>query len=288
MGLISDSSRETSNEVSPVTLAVKKVFEALQIDSGKDPRLAKAMVCFNPKEIAKAVQTLQNDPALPVLVVLPNGIEKELIQNAELGVLLQYPNVRVADVLTFIPTAFEAFKKSKQESLGEVDEQGAMERALGTIRHDLGHALNGHSGYDKEKLLEKARQKLGFEGNDETLVKRVMEPRAAVEVKEYRNVAGVFVDWDGTLKKDSGFDAEAFAHAKEVSEKKGLPLVVWTGGEPDSVYRELVALKIEGVNVCSKQDCKGFRVAVAIDDEPLESLKNTYGIDAKEFEKVAS
>ena len=281
-----DNRKELQGEKSSVTKALEKVLGTLGIQRKGAPRLARAMFCSSDKEIAKATQAAQEDPALPVVAVLYR-IEKELSQNSELGVLLQYPNVRVvSDPTNSLVSVIESFKKSKQESLGEVDTKEAMERALGTIRHDLGNALRG-GGYDKSKILESARLKLGFEGDDEALIKRIMEPRAAVEVKEYRNVAGVFVDWDGTLKKNSGFDQNAFAHAKEVSKQKGLPLVIWTGSDPDNVYRELDALGIEGVNVCSKQDCKGFRVAVAIDDEALESLKGTYGIDAKEFEKIA-
>ena len=277
-------SLNTPNE-GPIPSVVAMILDKFGLTKEKAPRLARAMVCSeDEKNIQRAIKAVEEDPATPIFIVSV-GPQNVLSRNSEIGYLAQFPNVRIADALQFMPS-LEVFSGSREANF-KLDPEKAMSQTLSGIRHDLRHALNGSTSYSKEKLLEKARKKLGFEGDDEALIKRVMEPKSLVEVKEYRNVAGVFVDWDGTLKRNSGFDPKAFAHAQEVSKQKGLPLVIWTGGDPDSVYRELDALGIRGVNVCSKQDCKGFRVAVAIDDEPLESLKNTYGIDAKGFERVA-
>jgi len=281
-----NSLENDKGEASIVSITMRKILET-RTNAEKDPRLSKAVACFNPKEITKAIQALQNDPALPVLAITPFEIEKGLGNNSGLGILLQYPNVRAFEVLNATTeTFFDAFKKSKRESMGQLSPEKAMESAMGIIRHDLGHALKGHANYDKRKLLDEARAKLGFEGDDEALVKKVMEPSADAEVAEFRNVPGVFVDWDGTLQKQSGLDRALLDRARELAKAKGLPLVIWTGGDPDGVLRELAKEGVTDINACSKQDCQGLRVTLAIDDEPLEFLRRTYGIDAKEFEKV--
>ena len=94
------------------------------------------------------------------------------------------------------------------------------------------------------------------------------------------------VDWDGTLFKDGHFQDQALGHAKKAAMQRGLPLVIWTGGDVKAVYKKLAETGIDTIRVCRKQDCSGLKARWAMDDQSQQSLKDIYGIDVQEFENV--
>lgn len=107
----------------------------------------------------------------------------------------------------------------------------------------------------------------------ETIEKNV---EAAKEAKE--QLAGLFVDVDGTLLQEDKVNM-AVLQEMEVAVKRGTPVIVFTGGDPEIAAEKLKALGVLGefANVKRKADFRGKVLERVIDDtDPaLQGFKTT-------------
>ncbi|MFC1615898.1 HAD family hydrolase [Patescibacteria group bacterium] len=267
--------------------AAEHVFNTLGVNQENFPRLANALkITSNREDLRLALDALEKDPAAPVLIMHQN-LEEELRTFPDLGLSLQYPNVRTVPVVQAI-LALQIFNAPKQDGGQVVDFRKSILAKRSRFRHDIGNAIRGGYLDKQQSLIGEVREELDLKGDNQAIIDEIMKPDEAVEVDEYFDIDALCIDWDGTLSTTGQFNLELFERAKEEAQQKGLPLVIWTGGNVDRVYKFLKAQGIDDVNVCSKSDCKGLRVTAAIDDESLEDLKFKYGVDVKEFEQVQS
>jgi hypothetical protein len=248
-----------------------------------NPRLMTAKVVDGTRkdEVVGAEHLLRQSPAHPVLVAtLKDGGVPELARVA------QYPNVRMLK----LPSGREladslAIFNEPRLSTNENQTREIRIRVQREIRHDLGHALRGSSAYSKEGLLARARAELGLQGPDDEVIARVMSEQPLTRrSQDCNDIGGVFVDWAGTLYNNGAVSQDVFTEATREADALGTSLSVWTGGTVNEVYRILREASID-LHVCSKQDCHGLRVAVAVDDEDPEQLRTAYGLDAHRFIK---
>jgi hypothetical protein len=266
-------------------------------DKLDDPRLSNALfIEIGDKQTTQdALSILKDDPALPV-VLLWNGRDRMdymSMSNVYLQTIARYPNARVRDLskLEGIAKTFAVETPHALTFLSEESDMPSLNRIRSGLRHDLRHAIDGTSEfYKKDEIVAKARIKLGLTDadTDEEIVKKVMtEEDQSTEVVEYFPLTGMFVDWDGTVF-NNGFNRTLFESLRAQAQERGIPFIIWTGGDVERIYVELNKQGITDVRVCRKQDCKGIRVSTSIDDEDANNLKRTYGLDAQEFIKIST
>ncbi|MBU0668055.1 hypothetical protein KJ951_03130 [Patescibacteria group bacterium] len=266
-------------EASALQKATEKVVGAVFPD---DQRLNR-MITITPirKDLEKLLNFLAVNPAQPLVVLIPGPLRETIEKEPLLAQLLRFPNVRTAPVHRFVAEASLFYTRPKTV-LGKDVSKIALDRTLSVIRHDLRHVLEGSSPR-KDQLLARARKEAGLKGSDDELIEQIMTPDAPVEVDEFFELNAACVDWEGTLMKDGKFNKGQLSQARTEAKKRNLPLIIWTGANPNGVYKELQKSGITNVDVCSKQDCRGLRAALAIDDTDLVILKKEFGLDAREF-----
>lgn len=228
---------------------------------------------------------LISNPAQPIVILLNQPLRKAIEISPRIEALLKYPNVRTSQIRQMVAEASKLYTQPKPE-VDEDTSRLAIYGRLSSIRHDLRHALNGNTRYDKNALLSNARTQEGLQGSDEELIDQIMNTDTKFEISEFWELKAACIDWEGTLMKDGNFDFPQLKSAREEAKKRNLPLIIWSGANPNDIYMKLNELGIDDIDVCSKQDCKGIRVALAIDDMDLDNLSQEYGIDAIEFIKV--
>ncbi|HLC94671.1 MAG TPA: hypothetical protein VJH96_03840 [Patescibacteria group bacterium] len=276
--------------------AISQVLEFFNVDNDTFPRLARAAFVALPLydarggEINFAHQELIKNPAVPVVLFDIAGMRERTLKyavgrNPSLVSISQFPNVRVIDALRFVQDVFTAYDTPRKSLFSQETTNDAFQRTQSFIRHDLRHALSGHQGFDQQKFIERARRELQLTGSDEEVIAVVMEG-VPFRAKSHMDVAGLFVDWAGTLYKNESVDTGLLQEAKTQAKNEKLPLVVWTGGNVDDVYRMLARSSVTDVDVCSKQDCFGLKVAKAIDDESVEKLQE-YGIAVDSLKQIS-
>lgn len=236
-------------------------------------------------EIEHALDLLAVNPAKPIIIFTFKKLIKVMENSPKLAQLLKFPNVRATLGYEFQENA-ETFYTQPKPELDKETSELALSMILSQIRHNLGHALNGNPRFSKESLLMQARKEAGLNGSDDELVSQIMMPRSSIEVNEYFDLNAACIDYEGTLIKDGVFSLDQLMQAKEEAAKRNLPLIIWTGSNPNDVYQKLESLGIDDIDVCSKQDCKGLRAKLAIDDTDLKNLTKEFGLDAAEFIKI--
>lgn len=277
-------------EKTPVRKSIAQVLETL-LDKEKQPRLARAgfIDIFKTEEVSQAFHQLQNNPALPLVLMDIGGgkvLDHAMRKNPVIVDVVRYPNVRLIDSLKFIAEVFTVYDKPRTQLFSQELALEGIRRIQSSIRHDLRHALTGHRGYDKGGLIRRARAELNLQGTDEEVVAAVMEESKMIQPAQYLNINGLFVDWEGTLAKDDVLSPERLTGFQTKAQEQNLPLAIWTGGNVNRVYNQLHRAGIYSLDVCSKQDCFGLKVKMAVDDQDLEKLKGEYGFDVEKFEKV--
>lgn len=285
--------KNLKDEASHLQDAIMQVLNTLGVTEENDPRLRKAKIIYAGGDscdyIAQVEEALQRDPALPVIITGSLGLPQTVARNPQITALLHFPNVRFVNAFDdqAIVELLYTFKKPKTASI-HPDDRGAIYEALrGSFRHDLRHALQGDSGYNQGAIVGKARKQLDLQGDDETVIRIVMAPKQETpDIPAYFNCPAVCVDWEGTLFQQGSFSKDIFTRAEQIAHEENAPLIIWTGGDVNAVYQELRRLGMNGINVCSKHDCRGLRLKMAIDDEDPEFLRKEYGFDAEQFQKV--
>lgn len=231
---------------------------------------------YSAEEMAFALSLLEQSPAHPLLVIdTGNKPSRELIR------LLRYPNVRTVNATQVVPDVAGAFARPRANLDNTPLYQQVRDQAHNSIRHDLRHALHDETKKQRvDELVLQARRDLLITGDDDTVIQRVLEQKL-LETSEWWNMRGTFIDWENTLYRGEVIDRSVIGKARKTNASD--PLVIWTGGDVERVYVTLSQAGIDDLHVCSKHDCNGIRVNIAIDDEPAEHLKKVYGLDAHQF-----
>ncbi len=156
---------------------------------------------------------------------------------------------------------------------------------LGTVKHNLPHAQR-----QGEAALETwAIQARAIFGNEISLEELIMATEdAKIETLPARMNGEHFPDYcidaEGTLLVDGAINPDA-VEAGQAAEQNGYPITVWTGGDVSKVRKALIAARIYW-KVASKWLFRGVTVHAALDDEPLEQLRQKYGVEIQNFELI--
>ncbi len=165
----------------------------------------------------------------------------------------------------------------------------SQENELAGIAHDLGHALRAEEGSPRqaeldERWIPRAQAVFG------THLGRA-ELMAAIEAlgqppSDYAPLAGqsfdvLCCDVEGTLIRPDGTLDEGF-YQYNIQYPGERPVVLWTGGNLKAVDKQLRDLHV-ATPLISKGVMRGVTVAVAIDDEPSEVLREKYGVIVQDF-----
>lgn len=154
---------------------------------------------------------------------------------------------------------------------------------IGTLKHDL-------SSFDQRpedvqtRFEDQARRLFGNKTLEE-LKKLVGEANAKlpVSVLTGESFPDVFVDVEGTLIKGGVINTGLVAKLEQLSKER--PVTIWTGGDPDSLGKELHLAGIP-YKVISKHLFRGLAVGTAFDDLPYERFQELYGVEVEEYIRV--
>ncbi len=164
-------------------------------------------------------------------------------------------------------------------------EVGTVNAKIGVLKHNLPHAQRQGETALETWALE-ARNIFGDDMSIEELVMAVED--AKPETLPARMSSEWFpdlcIDAEGTLIVDGAINPTVRA-AGEEAEGKGQPVTVWTGGNVAEVQAILYAAGITW-KVTSKWLFRGVTVAAAMDDEPLDELRQKYGVKIERYEQV--
>ncbi len=274
---------------SPTVLAAKQVIDTI-FDQYENPRLTSAKIIdADSEDFSALIESLMSDPAKPILFITNQRVPKTIESKPDLIRILKFPNVRIVRTTNFVAEAVDIFDRGRYEADSAI-KNTSMESLRSRIRHDLSHALNGSNVYDKDELIKKARMELGLDGDDEKIVKQIMNTEIAVEPETFTEINGVFVDWAGTLLDENyKFNEELFGKAQKKAKDMGMPIIIWTGGEVTAVY-DYLGMQFKDapldIHVCNKADCGGLKIKHAIDDLPKNELEQRYKFKIDELEKV--
>lgn len=263
----------------PVLRSLEKVVGLFNFDSFPRIQRAAFVDIYKGEETQKCFDALLQNPASPVVLMDIGGgkvLDYALKKSPYLTQVVRFPNVRMIDSLKLI-AELPILYQQPRFSLTQEQSHHTNELILSGIRHDLGHALRGSTYHDKSHLIERARKQIGLKGSDDEIVQVVMNTTSVIKPSEYMQVNGVGIDWEGTLFQNGVFMQDRLNEVKSEATQDNIPLMIWTGGDVDSVYRILKQNGIVDVDVAAKQDCAGLEIPLAFDDEEKTILEKIYG-----------
>lgn len=273
----------------PLLRSIEKVLKLFNFETYPRVRRAAFVDIYKREETQKCFDALIQNPAFPVVLMDIGGgkvLDHPLENFPLLTQMVRFPNVRMVDSLKFVAELPIVHQKPRfsftQEQLTD-----ASERIRSVIRHDLGHVLRGSAYHDKGRLIERARNELGLTGSDDEIVQVVISKTSVVNPSEYMNVNVLALDWGGTLCQDGALIQNRLDYGKNEAAQKNMPLMIWTGGDVDSVYRILKQNGIVDVDVAAKQDCTGLEIPLAFDDEEKTILEKIYGFKIGSLNRLA-
>lgn len=272
----------------PVLRSIERVLGLFNFDSYPRIQRAAFVDIYQKQETQQCLDALLQNPALPVVLMDIGGgkvLNHALEVSSNLTQIVRFPNVRMIDSLKLVadlPTLYEQPRFSfTQEQFIKVSE-----RVRSYIKHDLGHALRGNADFNKDKLLHRARRELGLTGSDDEIMQIVMSETVTIQPSKYMFVNAVGVDWDGTIFQDGILQQDCLTQIQSEAAQKNLPVMIWTGGDVNGVYRVLKQNGISDLDVAAKQDCLGLEIVRAFDDEEKTALEKTYGVKIGEIKKI--
>lgn len=274
----------------PVLRSIERVIGLFDFDSHPQIQRAAFVDIYKREETQKCLGALLQTPALPVALMDIGGgkvLNHALEQSPDLTRIARFPNVRMIDSLMRFVTDLPTLWEKPRFSFNQKQLSNANERMRSFIKHDLGHALSGSVHFNKDELINRARSELGLTGFDDEVIQMVMSETAVVKPSEFMFVNTVGVDWGGTIFQNGVLMQNRLTQVKSEAAQKNLPVMIWTGGDVNSVYRLLKQNGVSDLDVAAKQDCTGLEIALAYDDEEKTVLENTYGVKIGEMKKFS-
>ncbi len=211
----------------------------------------------------------------------------------EIQYLVTRPNIRFLR-LPFTPTTLlnhllqEAPITQNQDDTAKA-EQELYDYKISILKHDLKNLKNSRNTEHHEQFIERAKEYFPdwTDKTDQEIIQYVEESNLlARTITQTKEMEGVYCDIEGTLIVDSKVNSAVLSQLADFELKEGKKITLWSGGDITS-YRDLLPELNITYPLISKFSCRGFTVEVAIDDLDENELKNTYGISAKRFIRVA-
>jgi len=161
-----------------------------------------------------------------------------------------------------------------------------QEALMGTLRHDLGNALNVDEARIQE-VLQTAREKAGMTGADEDIIAEIMNPDWKPEEGMFpgERFSGVYCDIEGVLILKGGQINNNVVEILRSYERDGQPITLWTGGDTEKLSIKMIVAGLPW-KVIPKQIFSGSTVQTVFDDESYEAFTEKYGIQCEGFTQI--